>query len=558
VAAEFDTLSGAEKLATTRAFAEGNYELALKPEGKIIEKIVIFTESPFLKEAKFLTYFNSWHVNTKDSTIGDSILFETGEEYDADLVRFSELSLQSGPFRSLVVILPVKRPGQSDDKIDILVVTRDTWSLRLDSEFEFTGGSLNSLDLAFSENNLFGFNKIARITFSRDPYSFETGLTYQDPRLFGSGLQLTLASSLIFTNQEGKFSGYRAGFKLKRPFYSLYEKYSYSFSLDISDKPKVSFEGGNIRLFEVEGREDLGVVQRKFQNFELAGKAKFTRSLGVLVKHNLSLGYGLNIFRSDFHESFPDNPELKQEFRDRVMPLAEIESFLFGGYDFFTNRFITGYDLNTYELAEILRLGPMFNMQFDVGLGPKLLGDYTFLRPAFGFGFRLNPIKDFFWETTLLLSARFQGEIVDNAVSFGTTLFSPQFFKLFRLVLAGNAGMRVDDRHNTKFALGGESGLRGFLMSQFLGSQFFRINAEVRSASWPVWISRVGGVLFYDAGDAFDDTSRAQVRQSIGLGLRILLMQFNRQVIRIDYGFPLDQPITNVLSGLSVGFGQAF
>jgi len=64
-------------------------------------------------------------------------------------------------------------------------------------------------------------------------------------------------------------------------------------------------------------------------------------------------------------------------------------------------------------------------------------------------------------------------------------------------------------------------------------------HAEVRSAPLALSSQRVGGVLFYDVGDAPDSFSALVAYQDVGLGLRWLIPQLNSSVLRVDWAVAL-------------------
>jgi hypothetical protein len=68
-----------------------------------------------------------------------------------------------------------------------------------------------------------------------------------------------------------------------------------------------------------------------------------------------------------------------------------------------------------------------------------------------------------------------------------------------------------------------------------------RINAqlEARSVPIPIWVVRVGGVVFDDGGGAADSYRRMRV-QDVGFGLRMLVPHTSRELFRFDLAFPLN------------------
>ena len=117
--------------------------------------------------------------------------------------------------------------------------------------------------------------------------------------------------------------------------------------------------------------------------------------------------------------------------------------------------------------------------------------------------------------------------------------------------------------------LGSDNGLRGFAPRGLQGGNLYRVNAELRTKALNLWTIHAGAVLFYDGGDAppslfgylRDGTpSGTTYRQDVGFGLRLGLPQFNREVIRLDLGFPLLAPRSGAVYAprFSAEFGQAF
>ena len=110
---------------------------------------------------------------------------------------------------------------------------------------------------------------------------------------------------------------------------------------------------------------------------------------------------------------------------------------------------------------------------------------------------------------------------------------------------------------------------RGCPASGLQGAALYRVNAELRTKGLNLWTVHVGAVVFYDGGDAPRSLSgflrdgtfvESRYRQDVGFGLRLGLPQFNREVVRIDLGFPLELPSSGGMYAprFSAEFGQAF
>jgi hypothetical protein len=72
---------------------------------------------------------------------------------------------------------------------------------------------------------------------------------------------------------------------------------------------------------------------------------------------------------------------------------------------------------------------------------------------------------------------------------------------------------------------------------------------------------QLGGVAFYDAGEAFNGWSDFHPVHDVGVGLRALFPTFDRVVFRADVGFPISQsplPAGVGPATFFVTFGQGF
>ncbi len=102
-------------------------------------------------------------------------------------------------------------------------------------------------------------------------------------------------------------------------------------------------------------------------------------------------------------------------------------------------------------------------------------------------------------------------------------------------------------------------GLRGLMYRSLQGDNFLQTNLEFRSGSLKMGPIRVGMVAFHDMGGVFQVGEGSAPIHSFGSGLRILILSTNRDVLRIDYGVPVNGPVVGFEHGLlTAGFGQAF
>lgn len=159
------------------------------------------------------------------------------------------------------------------------------------------------------------------------------------------------------------------------------------------------------------------------------------------------------------------------------------------------------------------------------------------------------------------------GPRTDALIEAGFRVVTPST-ALGRLIGDGIVAHRYRDYLKINYELGGESRLRGYPSTEFIGKDLVAYNLELRSRPVRVVTAQLGGVLFYDIGDASDGFSRMHLKDSVGAGVRVLFPQLDRVVFRVDWGLPLEPPISSLTAAeqgfrtfpgsLFMTFGQAF
>ncbi|MEM1008226.1 MAG: BamA/TamA family outer membrane protein, partial [Myxococcota bacterium] len=162
-------------------------------------------------------------------------------------------------------------------------------------------------------------------------------------------------------------------------------------------------------------------------------------------------------------------------------------------------------------------------------------------------------------------NTRFREPWVNQSFSLTLSYISPLLW-IGRIHAKSRLYMQRNNLNQRFSSLGANNGLRGYLASVFQGEHLFRFNFEYRSLPVNLWSIHAGFVLFYDGGSAFggqdpernDEVRPFLYKQSVGLGLRLQFPQFDRSVIRLDFGIPLSSGGGDVGSWFSFGFNQAF
>jgi outer membrane protein assembly factor BamA len=451
----------------------------------------------------------------------------------------------------------------------VLVVTKDQWSLRLNTEFRFDQARLDVLSFQFAEHNLAGRNKRLSVDFGFDPGRFSLGMSYSDPRIWGSRHQLKLIGGLYLSRETSNVEGGQLYFQVGRPLFSLRTRFGWEAKLQVTKDIARYFSGGVIYLRKVKD-EDVPDVYRREQ---VAGQVQVQYSAGIVHKLNLSLGWRVQHQQYNLPDDFPDtiSDAARTAYR-QLLPRSESASGPFVGLNLFTARFIRLKDIQTLALTEDLRLGPELNLELRYAWhGFGFSSDYL---EASGSLASQHYLGDNLFSYQVNAGVRLQygidprGALLNEYLTAQVREITPAVGPL-RLHLSAKLQLRGRDLEQQRMTLGSDSGLRGYAPRAIQGGSLYRVNAELRTKGLNLWTIHVGGVVFYDGGDAppvlngyLRDGSYfgTTYRHDVGFGLRLGLPQFNREVIRLDLGFPLESPSPGSVYAprFSAEFGQAF
>src|SRR5262249_19602636 len=127
-----------------------------------------------------------------------------------------------------------------------------------------------------------------------------------------------------------------------------------------------------------------------------------------------------------------------------------------------------------------------------------------------------------------------------------------------RIVLEGEMATRWNETQNRFLSLGGDNGLRGFIIGEFTGQRRAVGHLEARTTDWRVWFTRAGAVAFWDVGGAAASFASMQVHDDVGFGVRVVIPQTSPEPLRIDWAFATDGLHRGWPGRLIVGYKQAF
>ena len=391
-----------EQESVNDALADLGIRLDWQPIGKTVRAVHVVNQEVFSRRDWWFRWFNIFHRTTRDYIIERELLIHAGDRYDPALVEESVRNLQSTSgttvgsttfpapdLSSVIVIIPIISPQPGT--VDLLVVTRDVWSLRFNTNFEFQQSTLSSLQTSLSENNLFGWRKFFSFGFSLDLGAYWIGPTYFDPNIAGTRLTLYAAANAYYSRDTGDYEGNAEAISVHYPLYSLSSRWGAGLELVHSDTLVRSFRGLSPRLVNL---VDIGpdafsptleavpyIYRRKITTVD----ATVTRQFGVSVIHRLTFGHHIDTHRSLAPDDFPD-PDQAPLFLAQYAPVSETRSEPFVAYSLFTPRYAIYRDLNTFDLRENVLLGPTLTASLAYG-SPELGADFRAFPMALSLGY---------------------------------------------------------------------------------------------------------------------------------------------------------------------------
>ncbi len=537
------------------------------PEGKRIRKIDIVNHDVFSEDEFWPTWWNIFHWRTRRDVVARELLFAEGEPWTQARIDETARKLRDQVIFTFVRIEAV-RPELGDpnapgpDEVDVIVYTRDLWSLRLEMGLTVTDGLVNELTLVLIERNLWGRNIQAALTFEMLPKTVAIGQTFVDRRLFNSRLTLSESFELVLSRDSGEIEGTRGGVEVGIPYWDLRPRWGFLVGAAWNDTVGRQLSGSDVLTWDPTGTAQDEAIPRIWDQTAVKLQVTARRQLGDddLI-HRIDFGqvYYSTAYRPHRDTGLTPDTPLYEQFEEEVTPPSREQSYPYIRWQMFTPKWAVFNDLAAFGLSEDVRTGPSLELQFAAPLH-AFGSDRDAIAWDAAAGLVLAPPL---WGDRLLvdlnlsLSGRMQGgEVIDQLYRARLRTATPRF-ALGRVVASFDLESRVGDSARTLVTLGGDNGLRGYGSQQFygFGADRLRANLELRSPPLVLGSVHIGGILFYDVGGVGDGPATLDLHHATGLGLRMLLPQFNRFALRFDLGFPLDSDRFTVL--VTIGSTQA-
>ena len=505
------------------------------PEGKTIEAIDIVTLDVIEQRDPVPNFLNAFHATTRKYVVSREVLLDVGQPYRQELADETGRNLRNIPQFSLVLVFAVR--GSKPDRVRLVVVTKDVWSLRLAMGFRFASGKFEYLLIQPSEENLFGTHHGALVQAYIQPETYALGARYSIPRVGGSRILFKAEGNLVWNRETGKNEGSFGSFQYGQPLYSTRAEWSYLAQIAWRYEIDRRYVGGRLATFDAKSTEEDDAIPFRYRADVLAGSYTLTRSFGRRNKNDLSVGVEVSrrVYRQDDLSRYA--PEVARAFVDFAVPRSDTRIGPFAQIRSFSTRFMRVLDFNTLGLQEDIRLGhdvilrvyPVFS---GIGSSRDFLG-------ATASASYTAPMGDGI--TRVFAEGIVEAEpdrIADASLEAGARIQTPRT-GIGRLVLDARILRRFRNYMNRRSVLGGDTRLRGYTTLAYIGADVLTYNLEYRARPFELFSVQLGPVAFYDAGDAFDGFDEMRMKHSVGVGLRLVFPQIDRAVMRLDWGFPL-------------------
>ena len=498
----------------------------LESAGAVIGHITIDNENIFNlddpKDDKSLFRLaDHLHFKTRASVIRHHLLFKPGDHYSRRLLDESERLLrQEGYFYDAWI----RAVRYHDGKVDVVVTTKDVWTLNPGFNFGRSGGT-NSTGVKLEDSNVLGSGVDVTLSHSSNVDRNSTQISVSDQHAFGTW-------TAVAANFADMSDGYQREFTIQRPFYAF-------------DTPWAAGVYG-IHDLQTDSLWDRGKIIDQFQDMHHGAQVYAGLSQGLQDGwvHRWSTGITYDEHRFAPLPAFLDTNPLAADPRF-VYLVPQDRRFLYPWvqFDLIQDDYLRLFNHDQIGRTEDFYLGTSASMR--LGFAASSMGSSSnamIFQSSATRGFRRGG-------STLLLYGDFSGRVSEGKLENGIADASIRYYVeqsknwLFFTTLLATKGWRLD--LDNQILLGGDNGLRGYPLRYQSGTTRALFSVEQRYFTdwYPFRLFRVGGAVFFDAGRVWGNAPLAQpplgLLEDAGFGLRFGNARSGLgNVVHVDVAFP--------------------
>jgi hypothetical protein len=491
----------------------------LEREGVTIDRIVLQKEDVFdLSNPKENNWFYRWanklHIVTKDHVITKQMLLKPGDAFSKRLAEETERILRDNQYFYDVSVRPV---NERDGKVDLLVETKDVWTLNPGFSISRKGGE-NKTIIDLEEVNLLGRGQLIRAARTDDVDRVSKSVEFQDQHLGDTWMSMR---ALYADNSDGE----SAFISLIRPFYALETRWSAGGVASDLERRGVLYDLG----------EKAAEFRQERQYYSaFGGWSKGLRN-GWVHRYTAGVIYDENRFSEIFE---PTLPAAIPDDRKLVYP--------FVGIEILQDKFEKTSNRDQIKKTEDFLTGTRFSA--SIGWSDRSFGAD---RDAVIYTAAASRLFGELDGSALSLAGSTEGRLESgnavNALLSVDARFSHRFNdeNSFFATVQAAYGHKLD--LESPVELGGDTGLRGYPLRYQAGDSRFLLSIEHRVFwDWyPLRLFRVGGAVFADVGRTWGEHPLGGAElgwlKDVGIGLRFAPTRTSsRKIVHLDIAFPLD------------------
>jgi hypothetical protein len=477
----------------------------------------IFDVSDRGQDNPLFRFANALHILSREQTVLEQVPFLVPGEalLPLELVEAERILREVDWFFDARVV-PVRRCGE---EVDLVVVTRDVWTILPTVEFDRSGGE-SSFAIGVEDENLLGRGETLGVVFEDGVDRSGAALFFFDPAVAGSAWRMNLYAA---DNDDG----HRVDLNLRHPFRSLDERSAEGIRIVDDERVTPLFDGG-LRIVE-------------FRQQTRSGRLSLARSTGRVRGHVRRWRAGFAWWDFAFErEPGPLQPGVLPEDRRAVYP--------FVGFESIEDDFVPLANLALIGRAQDVHFGR--RVTAEIGLSPDALGADDG-RVLFEASWRdgVRPRESLILTGGLSVNGAVttsDGEAENLYLNAGTELHVLQTEALrFYASLDGTWTRGLTD--DVQLQLGGSRGLRAYPQRFQQGDRRVRARLEQRwyAAGEPLHLFRWGAAVFLDGGRAWfpgdeDDDEEEGWLANVGAGVRLMPTRLPTSgMIHVDLAVPL-------------------
>jgi hypothetical protein len=496
------------------------------------------------------TWLNGIHRVTRERVISRANTMLPGDEFSVQAYEDAERAIRNPFVFSVVAVVPTR--SDIEGCVDLLIITRDVWSLKVTGYVESNGRTITELHVGGSESNVLGTTDTLAFGATRTLSSWSIGPAYLSRHLAGSRVTFYEDFDFVLDREVGGLEGTRNTLQLARPLYASHVRWGWAATVQHDFSIVRRYVGDQLSLRQV----GAYVVEERYRSRFAGGSIAVTRSWGSRFKHNLTPGFQATWRDVEPISYDPEIPANVLRVYERIgLPRSEVAVGATLGYRFFRNEYFRLVNYATYGVGEEIREGHFVGMSVFAS-EPTFGATTRFLRQTGTLAYRLQIGDDAFISASVDNSMRYAGAIEDFSLTTGVRIVTPA-------VMAGRIVARVSrtdllqNEGNALLTAGGGP-LRGYPTNAFQGDHVVAGNLEWRSSPIRILSARIGMVTFVDTAGVWSDDEPPVFHGSAGLGLRLVLPALSTTVRAADLSFPFERTSARYAPVFSIGLDQTF